>query len=85
MSSEERIRETLRARVRELAGAGEPVADDEPLVESGLLQSLQLLELIGVVADELGVAVAPGDVFDGHFATIEAIVAFVGRRGGRGA
>ena len=85
MSDEVRIRDAVRRLVRELAameGMDEVIPDDEGLLEGGFLQSLQMLELVLGIGDAFGVEVAPGDVFEGHFASIDAIVAFVAARGG---
>lgn len=70
------IRASIRGWLAAM-GAGEVAGDGADLVDTGVVQSMQLLELVNFVADRWGLEVSPGDLYDGHFASVDAIVAFV--------
>ena len=49
-------------------------------VEEGLLDSLQVLELIDFLCDKFGVNIEPEDIDPDNFATIDAIMDFLGKK-----
>jgi acyl carrier protein len=65
-----------------LAGSGrESVGADEPLVSTGVIDSLGMLRLITFLEEELGTKIADGDVVAENFETIRKIAAFVDEKG----
>jgi acyl carrier protein len=79
---DEEVRSALRRCLVEL-GAEDDLRDADDLIRTGALPSIQLLELIGFVADTWGVEIGPDDVHEGHLSSIDAIVALVRERGVR--
>ena len=72
-------RDTVRAFLAELAGTT-AFADDDNLVDAGVVQSMRRLELIDFVAERFGVDVTPDDVYQGRFRSVSEIVRFVAAR-----
>ena len=73
----------VRARVRgylEGLAPGTRVDDDADLVAAGTITSMQFLDLVMFVEDSFGLTVDPRDVFDRHFSSVDAIVAYVTAR-----
>jgi acyl carrier protein len=50
---------------------------DDPIVESGLVDSLGLFKVIGFIEDKFGVVVAPEEILLENFATVNAITRLV--------
>ena len=50
---------------------------EKSLIDSGILDSLALVELITYIEEQFGVTVKPKEVFPENFQTINAISAFV--------
>lgn len=70
-----RVREFVRRRfplARQLAAQ-----DDDPLLESGVVDSLGILELVQYVTQEFGVAVGDEDLLPENFGTVRKLAAFV--------
>jgi acyl carrier protein len=53
---------------------------NEPLVSSGVIDSLGMLRLITFLEDDLGIKVADGDVLSDNFDTLQKITTFVEQR-----
>jgi len=53
---------------------------DTPLLSSGVLDSLGILQLMGFLGDELGIEIGEDDFTMDNFETIGALAAFVARR-----
>jgi len=53
---------------------------DTPLLSSGVLDSLGILQLMGFLGDELGIEIGEDDFTMENFETIGALAAFVARR-----
>lgn len=53
---------------------------DTPLLASGVLDSLGILQLMGFLGDELGIEIGEDDFTMDNFETIGALAAFVARR-----
>jgi acyl carrier protein len=68
------VREFLRKKNRLQVG------HDEALLESGIMDSVALLRLIGFLEERFQVAVRDGDLVPENFRTINAIKAFVEQR-----
>lgn len=73
----ERVREFIKraARLRTLA-------DDENILESGLVNSLLLAQILSFVEQDLGVEVSDDDLVVDNFKSVAAITALVERARG---
>jgi len=56
--------------------------DDAPLLESGIVDSLGILELVTFVTETFGVTVSDEDLQPENFSSIRQLAAFVERRRG---
>jgi D-alanyl-lipoteichoic acid acyltransferase DltB (MBOAT superfamily)/acyl carrier protein len=73
---QQRIRKAIRDFVAEIAAT--PLGDDNlDLVESGVIDSIRVLDLINYVAEQYAVTVTERDIYDGRFASIASIATFV--------
>lgn len=63
------------ARARELT-------DDTPLLTSGILDSLAILELMSFLSSELGIEIGDDDFTPENFATVGSLLAFIRARKG---
>jgi acyl carrier protein len=61
------------------------LANDEPLIQTGIIDSLGIFLLIGYLEEQLGVKIEPQDVVLENFETVDTIVALVNLRGGANA
>ena len=57
-----------------------PVADDTSLLESGILDSLSLLQLVVFLEGRFGITVGDADLLPEHFATVNTICAYLRTR-----
>jgi methoxymalonate biosynthesis acyl carrier protein len=62
--------------------AGRPVAADEAIISSGLLESIAAVQLIHFVENELGVTVEDDDISLANFDSVQAITALVRAKAG---
>ena len=53
---------------------------DAPLISSGILDSLALLQLMVFIEQQFGVAIQDGEVIPDHFQTITRIRSFIERK-----
>lgn len=75
------VRARVRAYVERLAPGAPGVLDDAAdLVATGAITSMQFLDLVMFIEDTFAVTVDPRDVFDRHFSSVDAIVAYVTAR-----
>ena len=79
--SAEETAEKLRAFVvrRYLPKRGRALAVDEPLISSGIIDSLGLVDLIAFVEEELGVFVGPDEFGVGRADTMADVLALIAR------
>ena len=61
-------------------GDVEPLGHDEPLLGSGILDSLGIMRLVVYLEEEFGIEVPDAALVPEHFLTLDHLVAFV-RRG----
>jgi acyl carrier protein len=54
-----------------------PFTETDGLLERGLIDSLGLVELIAFIQDEFGVQVAPDEITEETFGTLERIASYV--------
>jgi acyl carrier protein len=57
-----------------------PVADDTSLLESGILDSLSLLQLVVFLEGRFGITVGDADLLPEHFASVNTICAYLRTR-----
>lgn len=76
------LRADVRGYIQALNGCGAAIGDGDDIIRKGIIASMQLLDLINHLADTYQVEIEEADVFDGHFASVDAIVAFLGARAG---
>lgn len=57
-----------------------PLENSTPLLEGGILDSLSLLRLVIFIQDQFGIVVHDLDVVPEHFATVDAICAYLRSR-----
>ncbi len=57
-----------------------PVADETSLLESGILDSLSLLQLVVFLEGRFGITVGDADLLPEHFATVNTICAYLRTR-----
>ena len=53
------------------------VTDDSPLLDSGIIDSMGILELLMFIEEEFGIAVSDEDLLPENFETIAHLVAFI--------
>ena len=58
------------------------VAEDEHLLEKGVVDSMGMVELITFLQDQFGVEPADEEITEENFATLQRIAAFVSRKMG---
>ncbi len=73
------MREEILGFLKEL-NPNADFAGSSNYVEEGLLDSLQVLELIDFLCDKFGVNIEPEDIDPDNFATIDAIMDFLGKK-----
>lgn len=57
------------------------IGDDDPLVESGILDSLGILKLLSFMDEELGIDISAGEVKPSNFANMKTILSLIGTQG----
>jgi acyl carrier protein len=58
----------------------EKIDSDEPLISSGILDSLNLLRLVNFIEKQFGVTVEDGELIHDNFETINCIKAFLEKK-----
>jgi acyl carrier protein len=59
------------------------VADDESLIEAGIVDSLGVFQLIAFLEDRFGVRIQDHEILLNNFHTVDAVVNFVAAKLGR--
>lgn len=57
-----------------------PLANDTPLLDSGILDSLSLLRLVVFLEERVGITMSDVDLLPANFASVNAICAFLRAR-----
>ena len=57
-----------------------PLADETPLLENGILDSLTLLHLVHFLEERFGITVGEGDLRQENFASVKIICAYLRAR-----
>lgn len=56
------------------------LADDDPLLEKGVLDSMSMVEMIAFVESEFGVRAEDDEVSEANFGSLSGIARFVGKK-----
>ena len=67
----------IREWLQENVTGNRPVADDELLIENGVLTSLQTVELVMFMEDRFGIVVEDDELDEETFATVQSIATLV--------
>jgi len=76
MSSEERIQRFVETSFGGKGGST-PILPDTSLLDSGLIDSTGILELVSFLEESFGIELTDEEVVPEHFETVRAIAAFV--------
>jgi acyl carrier protein len=80
MSVETRVREFLKGNV--VLQSDAEISADESLLDSGILDSASILELVSFLESRFGIVIPDDELLPENFETINAIVALVEEKGG---
>jgi len=80
------IKDEIRGFIIEsfLFGQDDGLTDTDSFLERGIVDSTGVLDLVAHLEEEYGVVVADEEMLPENLDSVEAIAAFVGRRGGGG-
>jgi acyl carrier protein len=90
MSEPEQAGRSIADRIREFVYEQFPLArkrslsDDDSLLESGIVDSLGILELVNFATQEFGVVISDEDLQPDNFNSIGSLASFVEARRGSG-
>jgi len=76
------LKKALRRALTARFGVRVPVDDDTQLFSRGLIDSLNVVELVTFVEEELGRPIPPADITLENFDSIARIVRYAGNSGG---
>jgi acyl carrier protein len=76
MSAGHAVRAKVRAMIVEL-NPSSPFTDTEDVFSSGVVGSMNMLELVTRVEDTWGFEVTQRDIFEGHLRSVDRLVALV--------
>jgi acyl carrier protein len=76
------LRKALRRALTSRFGVRVPLTDDTELFSRGLIDSLNVVELVTFVEGELGRPIPPADITLDNFDSIDRIARYAGRTGG---
>ncbi len=70
-------RAAIRGWLQENVTGGRDVANDEPLIDNGVMTSLQTVELVTFLEDEFGIMVEDEEFDEVNFGSVDAIATLV--------
>ena len=70
-------RTAIRGWLQENVTGGREVANDEPLIDNGVMTSLQTVELVVFLEDAFGIIVEDEEFDEENFGSVEAIATLV--------
>lgn len=73
------MRDSIRTFLETELLSGRPIADDEDLLVSGLLDSLAVMRLVAFIEGRRERKIPAADVTLGNFATLDQIIAYLER------
>lgn len=85
---EQLIADRTRSYIRKTFLYARPAAelgDDERLLEGGIIDSMGVLELIGFLEKEFGIAIADEDITEDNLGSVNAVARYVFSKNGTGA
>ena len=73
----EQVVPEIRGWLRENVTGGRDVPEDEPIIENGVLTSLQTVELVLFLEDRFGIMVEDEELDEENFGSVNAIAGLV--------
>jgi acyl carrier protein len=73
----EQVVPEIRGWLRDNVTGGRDVPEDEPIIENGVLTSLQTVELVMFLEDRFGIMVEDEELDEENFGSVNAIAALV--------
>jgi len=73
----EQVVPEIRGWLRENVTGGRDVPEDEPIIENGVLTSLQTVELVMFLEDRFGIMVEDEELDEENFGSVNAIAGLV--------
>ena len=73
----EQVVPEIRGWLRENVTGGRDVPEDEPIIENGVLTSLQTVELVMFLEDRFGIMVEDEELNEENFGSVNAIAGLV--------
>ena len=70
-------RSAIRRWLQENVTGGRDVANDEPLIENGVMTSLQTVELVTFLEDEFNIMIEDDEFDEENFGSVDAIATLV--------
>ena len=70
-------RAAIRGWLQENVTGGRDVTNDEPLIENGVMTSLQTVELVTFLEDEFNIMIEDEEFDEENFATVDSIATLV--------
>ena len=70
-------RAAIRGWLQQNVTGGRDVANDEPLIENGVMTSLQTVELVTFLEDEFNIMIEDEEFDEENFASVESIATLV--------
>ncbi len=67
----------VRGWIQQNVTGNREVSDEEPLIENGVLTSLQTVELVMFMEDNFGIVVEDDELNEENFASVRSIAEFV--------
>ena len=77
VSSNGDARAAIRGWLQENVTGGRDVSNEEPLIENGVMTSLQTVELVAYLEDTFGIIVEDEEFDEKNFGSVEAIAKLV--------
>jgi|WetSurSiteA1Bulk_404760.scaffolds.fasta_scaffold79805_2 acyl carrier protein len=57
------------------------LADDEPLIEGGIIDSMNLIKLVAFIKEKFGIEISEDELDIENFRTVTALTAFISNKG----
>ena len=73
----EQVVPEIRGWLRDNVSGGRDVPEDEPIIENGVLTSLQTVELVMFLEDRFGIMVEDEELDEENFGSVNAIAGLV--------
>ena len=83
MEIKEKIRQFIIEEVS-LDGTIKDLADDDPLIENGIIDSMGILSLLAFLEENFGILLSEGEMNPENFATLQSICNVISQKLGGG-